>query len=288
MLTKIMDNAKDLDINTLTENEECVRRALMTGSKAGLTALEKGFFTFYFKDKNGNLIVGRKFDVKDFIEVGFDVAALKNKLVTIDFKAQIYNGSWSLIINSIHVADDQTGFENFVGKIEVPGVDYVEKLFSTTLGHEYKMPVFYLTESVATIGQGRSGGAGLAFVLASKTLANYRTLPSVDIKVLFEMFDTAFQKYYTYLKMKNELDVIANSVIVDILTSVRNQFNDNTELVIDCASSLMGLTQPQHLYSHMICNAVNNALKVIDMAYINNSLPLGSSTFYKGVNLLRY
>lgn len=288
MLEKVIQNTKDLDLNDLVENDEYVRRALVVGHKSGVTALEKGFFTFYLKDRNGNLIAGRSFDVKNFIESGFDAASFKNKLVTIDFKAQIFNGSWSLIVNSIKIADDQSGYENFVGKIEVGGVEFVEKLFTTILGRNYQIPVNYLTESVTSVGQGKSGGIGLLFVLSSKILANYRSLPTVDAKVLFEIFDVAFRKYCTYLKMKDELDVISNSVIIDLLTSVRNQFSDNVELAIDCTASLMGLTQPQHLYSHLICSTVTNTLRIMDLASKNSTLPLGSNAFYKGVNLLRY
>ena len=288
MLERVVQQTRDLNINELVENGEYTRRALMTGSKTGMTALEKGFFTFYFKDCTGNLIVGRKFDLKDYIEAGFDVAAFKNKLVTIDFKAQIFNGSWSLVVNNIKIADDQTGYEDFIGKIDVPGIPGVEKIYSAFLGEPYSMPIAYLTESIPSVCQGKSGGVALLFSLASKMLSNYRSLPTVDAQLLFKIFDVSFAKCYAYMKMRKELDVITNSVIIELLTSVKNQFLDNTELAIDCASSLMGLTQPQHLYSHLIYNAVHTNLKMLEMAFINNSLPLGSNTFYKGVNLLRY
>ena len=55
----------DLDINTLEDGKEYDKVCYLLNYKAGLPKLDKGFYTFYVKDKNANVVAARMFDIKD-------------------------------------------------------------------------------------------------------------------------------------------------------------------------------------------------------------------------------
>ncbi|MBS6773478.1 MAG: hypothetical protein KH239_00005 [Eubacterium sp.] len=88
----------DLDINTLEDGKEYDKVCYLLNYKAGLTKQDKGFYTFYVKDKNANVVAARMFDIKDYVDEGFTAMLMKSKAVKISFVAQIWNGSWSLVV----------------------------------------------------------------------------------------------------------------------------------------------------------------------------------------------
>jgi len=95
MLTKITDDGLYLDVAQLSVGCDYKKVCLVRDVKSGMTVYQDGYYTFYVKDCNANIIAARLFNPKDFLEDGFDAMYLKGKPVQMEFTAQIYNGSWS-------------------------------------------------------------------------------------------------------------------------------------------------------------------------------------------------
>ena len=86
------DRTMDLDIKELQDGFEYEKICYLLNYKAGVTQQEKGFYTFYVKDKNANVIAARMFDPKDYVNTGFTAMLMKSKAVKIKLE-------WFLVIN---------------------------------------------------------------------------------------------------------------------------------------------------------------------------------------------
>ena len=145
----------DLDINTLEDGKEYDKICYLLNYKAGLTKQDKGFYTFYVKDKNANVVAARMFDIKDYVDEGFTAMLMKSKAVKISFVAQIWNGSWSLVVKTIEIWNGNFSYENYIGKAEysVDALEAVyESLFSQAINPEY------YSEFFPSLCGGRIGG----------------------------------------------------------------------------------------------------------------------------------
>ena len=120
----------DLDINTLEDGKEYDKICYLLNYKAGLTKQDKGFYTFYVKDKNANVVAARMFDIKDYVDEGFTAMLMKSKAVKISFVAQIWNGSWSLVVKNIEIWNGNFSYENYIGKAEY-SVDALEAVYES-------------------------------------------------------------------------------------------------------------------------------------------------------------
>lgn len=289
MIERVARNS-NLNLNDLIENGEYKKRAYVMSVKGDLTRFEKGYFTFYLKDENGCVVAGRKFDIKDFLETGYEASTLKNKMVDVEFKAQKYNGSWSLIVYSIKLAADNSDFERFLGKVEIDkDVSYAEKLYSGIFGEEWKFPESWKHLSFSSVGQGRCGCIAKVFVNTSKALWSYKDLPSVDTRVLLKLFCSAFTQYVKYKQQEESLNIVSATAGIDLLIETRRLFaEDYTELALDVVSSILGLDKPKHLYAHLITTELDNQLRALDLIFTNSTLAAGGNSYVRGVNLLRY
>lgn len=282
--------SSNLNLNDLIENGEYTKRAYVLSVKGDLSRFEKGYFTFYLKDENGCVVAGRKFDIKDFLQSGYEASTLKNKMVDVEFKAQKYNGGWSLIVYSIKLAADSSDFEKFLGRVEIDkDVAYAEKLYSAIYKETWKFPESWKHISFSTIGQGRCGCIAKVFTNVSKSLWNYKDLPSVDTCVLLELFCSAFTQYVKYKQQEESLNITSATAGVDLLIETRRIFADNyTELALDVVSAILGLDKPKHLYAHLIATELDNQIRALDLIFTNSALAAGGNSYVRGVNLLRY
>lgn len=285
-----VSKSTNLNLNDLIENGEYTKRAYVLSVRGDLSRFEKGFFTFYLKDENGCVVAGRKFDIKDFIETGYEASTLKGKMVDVEFKAQKYNGSWSFIIYSIKPSANAGDFERFLGKIDVTkDVAYAERLYSEIYGTEWKFPENWKHLSFSSIGQGRCGCVARVFVNVSKALWCYKDLPSVDTRMLLKFFETSFTQYVKYVQQKENLNIVSVTSAIDLLIETRRLYQeDYTELALDVTSAMLGLDKPKHLYSHLINSELENQIRALDLIFTNSALSAGGSSYVRGVNLLRY
>lgn len=281
-----------LDVTSLQENTDYTRLCYVTDMKSGLTRMDKGFFTFYVKDKNANVITARLFDISDFINSGYTANAFVNKPVKLTFSAQKYNGSWSLIINSMELWTGDFDFASFIGKVECSGstiksvldIIYVDNkdLVETTIKQ-------YGVKRFNSVCGGRVGGFLLLANHVAEEILRYLDFDSISNDIM-EVFVISMSAYFEYLDICEKYTVTKMNDVMKILSkvSIMNEKSNCVEEILDTCRALFRLGEPQHLYSHLIVNAVNNSLRTYDMIYRFNCMPGGSSNYTGGVTLVKY
>ena len=292
MLTKMNidgDNAKYLDVSELADGVHFDRLAYVTDSRAGTTKMGSGYFTFYVKDRNANVVRAQLFDVKDYVEKGFIAKTLVNKPVSMRFLAQIYNGQWSLIIENIQIWDGDFDFASFRGSVVCDGTK-LKAIAAKIMGASYQIPHEYSIISLANICDGRCGGYLKLMDATMHTLTNYKDLPCIDMTGLLETFFYAMEAFYNYNLKLNKFPIIPSNEIFDILNMIEMKVRDNPYHleIADACRSILGVSKPQHIYAHLICNAVKECMDMFSLVYTNAGLAKGSLTQVGGAELLRY
>lgn len=290
MLTKVVNTENEyLDITELVEGVHYEKLCYVTNSTSGVTKLDKGYFTFFVKDKNANVIRAQLFDVKDFIESGFMAKFFINKPVKLNFLSQMYNGQWSLIIKEISLWEGDFDYQAFRGSV-VCDATRLKSVAGKVVGENYLIPAEYSTVSLPTICAGRCGGYIKLMDSVLTELYNYKNLPSVDISCLLEAFFYTMDVYYDYLLKLNKFSIIPSSELFDLLKVLDSKIAKNPHRleISEACRSIVGLVSPQHLYAHLICTSVKKYEEMFNLVYTNATLTKGSLVEVGGVALLRY
>lgn len=282
-----------LDIANLEENITYTKVCYVTDTKSGITKIGNGFFTFYVKDVNANIIPARLFSVEDYARLGFTANALKNKPVKIRFMAQKYNGSWSLIVESIDGWDGTFAYEKFIGKVECEPLT-LSAFLKLTYGDDSNTinPVIsgYRMSSLSSICGGRIGGFLLLAEHAASNLLNYCNFNSVNKDELINIFVIAIDSYFSYLTKVEEANIVSLNDVMSIVNIVFNKYKDTpySDELIDTVRSLLGMGEPQHLYSHLITKTVQDLIATYDMLYMYDSMPYGAVKSFENRTLIKY
>ena len=244
----------DLDINTLEDGKEYDKICYLLNYKAGLTKQDKGFYTFYVKDKNANVVAARMFDIKDYVDEGFTAMLMKSKAVKISFVAQIWNGSWSLVVKNIEIWNGNFSYENYIGKAEysVDALEAVyESLFSQAINPEY------YSEFFPSLCGGRIGGFISVLEKSFTQLYSYQ-LQSLNVQDLHRCFFICMDAYFNYLKLEKHFGIVPSQKVFEVINSIHFQYPESPYLneITDTVLALTGLAKPQHIYSHLIYNTV--------------------------------
>lgn len=282
-----------LRISDLTEGLSYTKVALVSSAQAGLTKASSGYAKFFLKDVDSNVVMAFLFDVKDFAVSGITLNQLQGKPVEVKFIAQLYNGSMSLLIDgSFGVREWKGEFdrEAFVGKIEFDE-DAINRVGQMVYKNDdWKIPISYKLLSVDTIGQGRVGAfvkqieMALQFVLSSGSLFG-EDFGDV-LRVFFIAVDCLFWK-----NKQSDTSVMNIVERFDLVVRCSSKYRDDPlyPVILDTVKAVLGEGSPQHLVSHVISRAFNQALEVINLSCINKSLVVGASKHLGGdVVLLKY
>lgn len=265
----------DLDINTLEDGKEYDKICYLLNYKAGLTKQDKGFYTFYVKDKNANVVAARMFDVKDYVDEGFTAMLMKSKAVKISFVAQIWNGSWSLVVKNIEIWNGNFSYENYIGKAEysVDALEAVyESLFSQAINPEY------YSEFFPSLCGGRIGGFFSVLEKSFTQLYSYQ-LQSLNVQDLHRCFFICMDAYFNYLKLEKHFGIVPSQKVFEVINSIHFQYPESPYLneITDTVLALTGLAKPQHIYSHLIYNIVKQTENMLELIYKNQAMPMGST-----------
>lgn len=278
-----------LDMRGIQEYVPLKAVAYLTDGKAGLTKMDSGFVTFYLKDVNANTVVGRMFDVKDFLVSGVNIAMLKKKPVQISFVAQSFNGSISLIVDSLEVYTGKFDYNKFIGEIKYDvsaAVETGRELF----GRDWDIPAVWKHASFEEFGKGRIGGFVKVFEIAFGTLSMFTGLSSVSREEFIQTFYNSMKEYFNLLTFRAKMDNLQSLTIHDMLHELCRAYGEEEKLLIaDTVKALAGLSKPLHLYSHLICLAVGSARQAVDLSIMYETLPTGSKiSLGGGADLLKY
>lgn len=279
MLTKITDDGLYLDVAQLSVGCDYKKVCLVRDVKSGMTVYQDGYYTFYVKDCNANIIAARLFNPKDFLEDGFDAMYLKGKPVQMEFTAQIYNGSWSCIVHSISVYTGDFDFARFYGIAPAVDYEFLNKVYSHPV-----TPNFYSGKRLSAFCDGRVDGVAKIFESATRILMNYAGV--IDSDRLFKDFNKAFDGYVRYKQQEENFGLATAEDVVKLLQPLL--LEDDSGIIIEAFYALIGMQEPKNLYAHAIADAVGMAIKMFHLIYLEKAMPCGSTLQFDGGILVKY
>lgn len=271
------EHTKELNIRTLTEGLETTAICLVTRVTAGLTKIEKGFFTFYVKDVNANVIAARMFDIADYIKNGFKAKAFENKPVKITFIPQIFNGSWSLIVKEITRYGGDFDYESFRGVIKV-NTALIENKYELVFPGESLNPE-YTTVSFCSICSGKCGGFIKLISAVARSLENYDNIDGITDRDKYKVFFFTVKAYYALLKKKEEFEIINQTDLFNVLLNIEQETVGDPmhSQIMDSCRAVLGFGEPQHILSHIINDLIQSENYTFALIEKNNSLAKGAT-----------
>lgn len=269
-----------LDLAELEDGKDFSRVCLVKNVRYGTSVLGKGYYTFYLQDVNANTITARLFDITEFSDSGYTATYLKNKPVTIYFTAQIYEGSWSLILQNIRLYSGEFDYQIFRGIAPSVNIEWLKNIYSGIS----EIPEYYRTKCIPEFCGGRSGGALKVLESATRVLEGYKEL--VDFEKLLRVCSRAFTVYVKYLMKKMEFSSVSDADVVRLL-QVELGTSEETEVINTCYA-LLGFRTANNIYAHLVKQAIETVMEAYDMLYFESTMPRGISTFYRGKEIIKY
>ena len=279
-----------LDITNLADGVSYSRIAYVNDATTGLQRNDKGFVTFYLKDCNGNLVTARLFNVEDFLTSGIKSSAIKKHFVKVDFQAQNFNGSMSLIVSNIEVTTPQNQAEllpKFIGKVDVDTTN-LNAVSENIIGS--KLPEEYSTTPLDGIAQSRINGYNKILDMALASILGNEGLPGIDMKELLYVFLHTARYYFKILKHRQELSGFNDFEDYKIYSQVDLDLaeSDSKMLVIDTVRSLVSSAEPNHIISFIVSHAIKSANFIVNASYRLQNTPVGTRVSVGGNSLLRF
>lgn len=269
----------------------------VTGNRAGTTVYNKGFFTFFVKDVNGNVYPAYVWEPKDFLQDGAVVSQLKNVCVLLSFTAQIYNGSWSLHLegSTIRICTPEVIREyglkidlaKFRGTVPCQGKEELEEVYRQYT--ESELPDVFFRSSFQTICQGRVGGYARLVAAAFHSMkATYEGLQGFNFDGLSETFVIVIQAYAAYLRAAES--VVTAGRLADVVIGIRQTYRGSqvVEQAIETLFALIGTDKPRHLFAHIIVAELRGKAELLELVYQNNTIPCSMSAQIGGLTLTNY
>lgn len=287
-------NDNYLRAEELTVGTEYNKVAYLSGFKTGINKLDRGYYTLYFKDANGTMVLGNWNNINDFINSGKAINDMKKRPVKIQFEATEFNGSIALNIIQLE-SYDPVGFpyDKFVGIVN--NVDdslmAVNLILGKTLGENTSVDERYKEISLTPICEGKCGGYAKLLELVAYDLVTYQSVSNISLKVLIGVFFEVQKGYFNYLLAKEKADIVSKSDLIDILqiTNLENKDNEYLPIIIDCLSALIGLTNNiENMYAIIITNAFKNKIENLNLIAVYNTMVLGAEKNWGKYKLLKY
>ncbi len=268
-----------LDITTLELGQEYIKICYLHHVKEGRTeGTNSGFFRLYLKDINGNVIIGRMFNVASYEEKGLVILALKGKPVKVHFRVDAYNGSLNLIVNSIEYYDGMFEYASFIGKYEGTNrsYDFALNAFKKLTNQNAELPITYKTVSLRSIYDGRVGA--YTFIL-EKVLLNIialKEIPGINMKQMAEIFYVVQDVYYQYLKRVEDLELVPLAEKLKFVNKISTTgTGDNTLIATEVFSALIGLGKAETLVGIVLYDYINETIKHLNLLCIHQTMVTG-------------
>lgn len=277
-----------LDSTKLIENNdyECV--AFVVNSSAGVTKRESGYFTFYLKSVDNTILTAQLFNIDNFIEKGFGAKYLLHKPVKVKFTAQIYYGRWSLILKDIQLWEGEFDRSLFLGKLNIDLSEIIRWTQKTGVTVPYNE---WECTSFAELADGNAGAFAALACTTISHLETYNNLWGIDYIALAEVALCSLKALFNYYKLKEEFPIVLRTKVLEILSriSAENAHSPNLAVINDSCASIVGLGEPQHLYSNLVNRCINATIKDMKLIYLYKGMPLGAATkAFDDVELVKY
>lgn len=270
-----------LDIRKLIEGNSYDVLAYVNNVKSGITVNETGYYSFYVKDCNGNIIPARLFNVAEFYEAGFSANSLKNKPVKLSCIAQIVYGQWSLLVKEISEWTGDFDYKSFKGFVEYDE-KYLTDEFSQTGSF---LPVNFCTKGLASICDGKCGGFALYLGIVFKKLHAIGVNNGIYEDILLHIAAMAASAYFQHLEMKDSFGFVSRETSLKTLYSYCVQDISDKELILDAIAGLIELGEPRFLESALVVKTFKDTLMELNMISAVNKVPQGSAVTVNGLQL---
>lgn len=281
-----------LRIGDLVEGVCYEKIALVTTAGAGLAKNSSGFAKFYLKDVNANVITAFLFDVKDFAFAGMKLSQFKGKPVLVKFTPQFFAGHVSLVIDGVQGIKEWDG--EFDRRSFVGSVDFDEGLINEFVKQcsddGWVLPIEYKLLSTDTFASGKVGAFAKCLEILAVNLKSYQTVLGEEKGLFGKLFRIAAETAYLCEKAKNDTEILADTRVFDIILRMVNKYREDPyySLVLDVVKAVSGQDQPKHLLSHVIMKSFKQAVEILNLVSLNNSLTIGASVETGGALLLKY
>lgn len=277
-----------LDIREFVDGKTFKRLAFVQKVKSGVSVYETGYYTFYVKDVNGNVLAARLFNVKNFIESGFTASLYKNKPVIMEFSSQIYNGQWSLVVDKIDLWTGDFPFARFRGSVDA-AKDFIMRLAHNCFGSYDLVKDEYFTVALTSIADGRCGGVAKLLEMSLSMSSALTNLPEIDVKAVQIVIFYAIEALYQCETMHDTLSIVSNTQLLQRITKTKELTTGQEfqQYIIDAIVSVYGYGKPQMLYSNLALQIIDSCRKQLDLVYCNLKIPTGMSTAVSGFELIR-
>lgn len=286
-----------LNVNLLELDKEYEKIAIVKSRKVGRSVYDEGYYTFYLRDCNTNVVEARLFGLANFEDSGIATMSLEGKAVKIKFKAQIFNGRWSLNLESIEPYSGDLDFSVFNFRLEKATIadtlDFIQRIDSTGVLQKVftqKWLAGFEHKSFSSVCDGACGGAIKMLQIMISYLYGYTSFPDVNEEELFMVMKYAMHYYFKFLISTEQFSIQRKSNKVEILGRMRDKLKDNVlyEAIIDTELALLEVDKPNHLYAYLISKAKNTALDNLNLLSVYHSLPVCTEAKYGGGVLLKY
>lgn len=273
--TKVGESEVLLTSNSLSNINISEKISYVLSVKSDISALEKGFFRFTLKLANGGTVFAYLFDIKDFISKGFTAFSLKGKFVKISGATGHVGDLTTIVLNSIEVvmpSDVPNRGKEFIGEVNDVNSTF-EELKSVAERVDVYLPVYMCTNGYSSVYNGSIGGLTK---LASNVMYNIMVHceSEEEQSSILKVFFKSLISYTSFLDRLDKTEIITYGDKIELLKSLPS--NDDVDfIVIDTVSSLIGLSSPEHLYSHIINECFKQSLNVMKLRQKWDQLPGG-------------
>lgn len=293
MITKSGVANNMLDITTLEPGVDYHKVGYLYDLDIGTDRLANGFFRLFIKDVNGNIIVGRMFNLnQDDDSLFLTAKTLKGKAIDMYFRADSYNGSINLTVNSFELYKGIIDYSLFIGTINdvEKSYQFVTRIFNKFGINNIKLPVAYKSDTFFELCDGKAGGYIKLLEVVSLMVTSLDGIPGINTKEIMDIWYLVQDGYYSYLKRLELIDVISNNEKIDIIYSFKRKIanSDVAIYAVDTLCSILGMSKPQTVQSAILVKTINSVKEYMKLACVYNSMIPGSSKVEGELTLLKY
>lgn len=282
-----------LEVSTLEVGQMYERIAYLQHVKEGrVEGTGKGYFTLYLKDCQGNVVVGRIFNVDRFEESGLKILALKGKGVRLSFRVSTFGSTLSLDVEAIQHYQGPMDYSQFIGKYEgtTRSFEVALSTFRKLLKEpELELPLVYRTSTIRSIYEGRVGGYTYVLEHVLLNILSLRGITNVDEILATKIFYIVQDHYYNYLKRVEDLEFIPLAEKLGFVTkmSKEDKIDESLSVAIEIMSALLGLGEPETLLGHLIYDYITTAIRHVNMACATQTMVTGMVREVGGRKLIK-
>jgi hypothetical protein len=268
MLTKIHGGSNNnlLRISGLMLGESGMSTALLVRSIFKTTVNGSPMLTMVFRTADKKTIIGNMFDLVQGDDLAQTLLHMYRTTVDIAYTVQEWNGRYTLLVKGVVVnntADVSEFFDSYA---------YLDDMYNSVVGSmrtylnnpSYSFSSTIKSQSSFDVGRGKVGGTLLVISRVLNTLSVY--VEYEDFSDCISAFASVIPAYLEYCKMLTKIPIIPKNELLELIVENVKYISDYRVKSIssDVISSLVGLGNPEHFWSHVICDSFNAVVKHIN------------------------